>query len=99
MTGLPEPHRSVGIFAGLRSHLLLWGYSPRRFVEQADRWLGQTAVTPIHFWIRSYRRTHILSRVQIAVRNQLTIVADVQATFNTVRVGFHPTFTAGYRRG
>ena len=28
-TGLPEPHRSVGIFAGLRSDLFLWGYPPR----------------------------------------------------------------------
>jgi hypothetical protein len=45
MTGLPEPHRNVGMFAGLGSYLFSWGYSPRRSVERANRWLGQTAVT------------------------------------------------------
>ena len=34
-------------YYGLRDNLFLWGYSPRRFVEQAYRWLCQTAVTPI----------------------------------------------------
>jgi hypothetical protein len=37
----------VGRFAGLRNDLFLWAYSARGFVEQADRWLGQTAVTPL----------------------------------------------------
>jgi len=34
-------------YCGLRCDLFLWGYSPRRFIEQAYRWLCQTAVTPI----------------------------------------------------
>jgi hypothetical protein len=62
----------------------LWGYSPRGFVEQADRWLGQTAVTPILLRIRSYRRSHILCRVQVTVGDQLAVPTDVQTTFNTV---------------
>ena len=54
-------------YCGLRSHLFLWGYSPRRFVEQAYRWLCQTAVTPILLRTRSYRLSHILRRITVAI--------------------------------
>jgi hypothetical protein len=77
----------------------LWGYLPRRFIEQADRWLGQTAVTPIHSGTRSYRRTHILGRVQVTISDQFAVLTDVQTTLNAVRAGFHTTLTAGDRRG
>ena len=67
--GFPR-HRTAGLeYCGSRYHLFSWAYSARGFVEQSYRWLCQTAVTPIPCRIRSYRRPHILCRVQVAIRH------------------------------
>ena len=76
-----------GVFAGLRHDLFSRVKRPALAVEQVCRWLCHTAGTPIltvRTW--SYLLAHILRSITVRVGHQLTRRADVQATFDTVRL-------------
>ncbi len=70
-------------------------HSPRS-VKETGRWLFQPAAIPITA-IRGEIREYLLSDIlrAIAVGDQPTVVAHVQATFDTLAVRFRPTDRAG----
>ena len=75
----------------------------RGYIEQAHRWLCHPAVIPISAAISGEIREYlcflsdILGSVNIGVRNQSAVIADVQPTLNALAVGFRPTDRAGLR--
>jgi putative transposase len=69
-------------------------------VEQADRWLCHPAGIPIatiRGAIREYFLSDVLGSVCIGVRNQPTLVSDVQAAFDAVCLVLSATHTARLR--
>src|SRR6056297_897452 len=81
-------------YCGLRRGLFLRCECTSFLVKQERRWLCQPAVTPIspiRGETRRYFLSDILSTVHVCIRYCPAVIADVQPTFNTVRLALSST--------